>query len=317
MRNRRTGFIATSTLARTRGGRIGRVGAGRRRVRRGISLIEVLIASFVLAIGLVSLGALLEVGRYSVTETQKSDQSAACGRAALHELKTRGMVSEVNAVIVAGNGNPYSGALLVDPLGGAGDRMGLRVITPVGAGSAAFQSTDDLAVEEEGMARVSPKVRTDGSDAYWGHYSWLATLNPSRAETVTGAVSDLKTFDVSVAVCHMRIAKPGGPPAVAGTFFGHGVSGGRLDLGGTVKVRENQWILVVGGTPVQARWYRVAAANSRSAANGEIVSDRLQVIGPDWDTGALGAAVNVYVIESVIAVYNDTMALPQDPMWER
>ncbi len=64
----------------------------RRRARRGVSLMEVLISTFVLSFGLLGLAALLPLGRFAVVETNKADYSGACGRAALDDVKIRRML---------------------------------------------------------------------------------------------------------------------------------------------------------------------------------------------------------------------------------
>ena len=62
------------------------------RARRGITLMEVLISIFVVAVGLLGVAALIPVGRFSVTETSKNDRAAALGRAAWRDIKVRGIL---------------------------------------------------------------------------------------------------------------------------------------------------------------------------------------------------------------------------------
>lgn len=59
------------------------------RPRRGITLLEVLIATFVLAVGLLSVAALIPAGKQQMIEASKFDRSTVVARAALHELKVR------------------------------------------------------------------------------------------------------------------------------------------------------------------------------------------------------------------------------------
>lgn len=61
-----------------------------RRVRRGVSLLEVLISIFVLMVGLLGVAALIPVGRHHIAEGLKADRAAACGQAILHEARIRG-----------------------------------------------------------------------------------------------------------------------------------------------------------------------------------------------------------------------------------
>lgn len=54
--------------------------------------MEVLIAMFVLSIGLLGVATLIPVGRFAIVATGKADRSGACGRAALSEIKVRQML---------------------------------------------------------------------------------------------------------------------------------------------------------------------------------------------------------------------------------
>lgn len=54
--------------------------------RSGITLLEVLIATFVMTVGLLSLAALLPVGRFEMQEADRFDRGSALGRAAYRQL---------------------------------------------------------------------------------------------------------------------------------------------------------------------------------------------------------------------------------------
>ncbi|MEE8451352.1 MAG: hypothetical protein V3R99_05530, partial [Thermoguttaceae bacterium] len=60
--------------------------------RSGVSLLEVLIGTFVLSIGLLGLAALIPIGRFAIVETGKSDRAGTGGRGALRDVKVQRML---------------------------------------------------------------------------------------------------------------------------------------------------------------------------------------------------------------------------------
>jgi hypothetical protein len=69
---------------------VGSATAGRQpaMARLGVTLMETLIAIFVVTVGLLGLAALIPVGRWQMEEAQRIDNSAALGRAAFRNLQT-------------------------------------------------------------------------------------------------------------------------------------------------------------------------------------------------------------------------------------
>ena len=64
-------------------------------LRRGVTLLEVLISIGVVAVGLLGVAALIPIGAFAVNETAKADRSAALGRAAQHEVRVRRMLERL------------------------------------------------------------------------------------------------------------------------------------------------------------------------------------------------------------------------------
>lgn len=281
------------------------------KIRRGISLMEVLIATFVLAIGLLGVAALLPVGRVAILETSKADRAGFVGRAALRDVKVRRMLdpnSWTDQVLdaqgrVVLSGEPFA----IDPLGrarGLPDTLGplkrfsFQDMTPALA-EHIFMSQDDLVFVKPPNSTERPQalVNATGSPEYVGDYSWLMTVTPSA----TGA-NQPQVFEVSVAVCYKRMFSPE-QTLTAAVSGGYG--GVNLVLANPVPVKENDWILLcaAGNT---ARWYRVVSASSPAT--------HLTAVGPDWNTAANSSA-DLVVIESVVGVYVTTVELDSNPIW--
>ena len=53
--------------------------------RRGLSLLEVLVSMAVLTLGMLGVAMLIPIGKFAMTETEKSDRTGMCGRAGLRE----------------------------------------------------------------------------------------------------------------------------------------------------------------------------------------------------------------------------------------
>ncbi len=79
-------------------------------MRRGISLLEVLISMFVLLVGLLGVMSLLPAGRSEVMRGAKIDRASACGRAAFRDMRIRGMLDPQSYALANASGSPaFSG----------------------------------------------------------------------------------------------------------------------------------------------------------------------------------------------------------------
>jgi hypothetical protein len=272
--------------------------------RRGISLLEVLAAIGVLSVGMLSLAALLPVGRYTIGEATKADHAGDCGRAALHDVIVRRMLDSNNW-----QGNAGSGSFFIDPyglsLGAPGTLGGLPVITLKNVNPQSFMATDDLIVtlpEEMNPARQPGRpinVNPTNPSAlapltYKGDFSWFLTVTPTPTSSTR--------FTVSAVVCIKRDNTQ--QTAGVTTFYDQGYGGGSVMLGAPLDLRINDWIALCGGGLCQ--WYRVVAAGN----DGESIT----LVGPDWNPATAATAVTVG--QEVLGVYTTTVELDTDPTWK-
>lgn len=87
-------------------------------MRRGISLLEVLVSIGVLLVGFVGAATLLPIAKFYSTEANKYNRASVLGQVALHDLQIRGYLSPKKWVDPAGAfGFVNSSFLVVDPLG--------------------------------------------------------------------------------------------------------------------------------------------------------------------------------------------------------
>ncbi len=131
--------------------------------RRGVSLLEVLVSLFILAVGLMGVAALIPLGKLSLMATETSDRTGACGRAAIREVRIRGLLdpttwaatptSLVNPVVI----DPL-GMTLASPLGQLGGILDRVNIGGYDAGMA-----EQLCRWHDDLVFVRPEDITSGS----------------------------------------------------------------------------------------------------------------------------------------------------------
>lgn len=89
-----------------------RLSQGSLKRRTGISLLEVLIAIFVLVVGILGLAALIPIGRFEVQEANKLDRGAALGKQAYREMRLRGWLDARNEWLWFDRSNKQFNAVL-------------------------------------------------------------------------------------------------------------------------------------------------------------------------------------------------------------
>jgi hypothetical protein len=311
--------------------------------RRGITLLEVLISTFVLAIGLLGLAALLPVGRLAIMETLKADHSGDCGRAGLRDVKVRRMLDPDFWPAGANVGN---GSFVIDPVGvvtGAGDKFGgvlprislmygsLNGVIPYDLNKAlqVFLWADDLQYDmPEDLRPPQPAGRPVLEPGmYLPRYSWFVTATPAAAQA--NLMPNERThYNASIVICNNRPLAVGMSAAdVADIVVGvsslpdsiNGVSpgGGSIVLSDPItnavngkNLRENNWIALV--SPATATrgpvccWYRVVSVGDPTT--------HLALSGPDW---VIPAAQTQAIVPSatVIGVYTTIVEVDRNPTW--
>jgi hypothetical protein len=92
-------------------------------MRGGVSLLEVLIAIFVLMVGLLGVVSLIPAGRLEMVEAGKADRASACSQAILREVKIRGLINPAvwrypdgSPVIINGTTLIRARTFAIDPL---------------------------------------------------------------------------------------------------------------------------------------------------------------------------------------------------------
>lgn len=196
-------------------------------LRRGISLLEVLFAVFILSMGMLGLGALIPVGNFQVSEGLRADHAAACARSAFREIEARGLLNPAlwkhnsgNAPAFISGGQAQWPTFMLDPLArvrgvdgtypyaGANaptmGRMTLPGMLPnsdtteqlkaISLAEAVFRWRDDLVGGEEGerpryLGGGNPDTAAPTALApFTGDYSWMAMITPSLVDS-TAAVT--------------------------------------------------------------------------------------------------------------------------------
>ncbi len=200
--------------------------------RRGLSLLEVLVSMGVLALGMLGVAMLIPIGKFAMTETEKSDRTGMCGRAGLRDVKVRKLL----------NPDPTAAGWTMTPL----DTVNVAVIDPLGlanglngtnakyvggttSGPCFMQRISLTGVNAENVFRwqddlnfVAAKDSTSpsngdrpipGGGGYIGNFSWFFTVAGSPADYQPGTPPALPTgtpwlqrklFSVSIVVCYKR-----------------------------------------------------------------------------------------------------------------
>ena len=310
--------------------------------RAGITLLEVLVSIFILAVGLLGVAALIPIGKLALVKTNVSDRTGACGRAAMRDVEVRRMLNcSTWFPVYAPGATP--GVIAIDPLGaGIGNMLGgtlpritFNGITPAQA-DAIFRWQDELTFDDpsnatgrpRGFVRdnngvVAPFPRLPSEPALAapltrlnlnsGNFSWFLTVCPSPSDIALSVPIGLRrNYTVSIVVCYKRDFTGAGEHATTMpvTFLGGGYGGGTIQVanaGILEHVKTDQWVMLASNNGAVAKWYRVVGVGDQY----------LSLVGPDWDVTNFGNTTQLVVVEGVTGVYTTTVQLDADCIWTR
>lgn len=318
----------------------------RKAIRRGLSLLEVLIAMGVLLIGLLGVGAMIPAGRIEIIQGVKLDYASMVGRSAYRDLKTRGFLNPNNWLDANGkavfNGtnftNSPAGFVAIDPLGvfafnpvvpifpASAPGVSLTRIYPLAAANAQladsiFRCGDDLILTDNATSKDAPPTQQMippllpppwVKRASVGNYSWIATIAPNPNSLVAPTVG---TATVCVAVLYKRdmSAVSNGESTASATFIN-----GEVTLTSPARaVKPGQWIMLAGSytapnpaAPPGPPTITFTYASWYSVVAADVINGTTQLAtlrGPDWNPNITGTTA--WIIDNVIGVYERNLEL--------
>lgn len=285
----------------------------RRSLRRGVSLLEVLVASFILLFGLLGVAAMFPVGRWYVEKASQYDRASAVGQAAAEDILIRGLL-KTEDWIPNGDAETFL-PVQFDPMETdvPATIPSMRRVTIQGLRDAAviehvFSSRDDLVVELPSDPDQPSFNRVIGPERnYEGRFSWMFTATGWRRDP-----NQCEQMDVAVVVFESRVR--GNELTFSNAPLSGGYGGGIVSLSGPAdqlqRLSANEWIhlayphpernLNPEGPTTQSGWYRIIHAGDY--AGGQRTLD---VDGPDW--GSVSSA-DVTIFDRVVAVYERTLS---------
>lgn len=283
--------------------------------RAGITLMEVLIAVGILAIGLSSVVALLPAGHSMAQRSFVTDQASIIAANAAADFVTLGFLRPECLT----SAMP---PLVYDPLGTNGASLTTTMLKPEGlfAGSAAVaprvaplnaylvRGRDDIVynVPENPNQDVTNRFNADGIRDYQGKFTWAALLTRPATSTIPAGVAFEPGDEaiLTIVVFHQRDPSQG--LVNLGTYT---VGAGSLTLptpgAALIPGRQNRDLLRTGGVvalePQGAGSYavrRLALASPTTDQAGKEVGAFIEFEGGD----PLGTTFNAYLIPDAVAV---------------
>jgi len=343
-----------SQLLTPRGRRVRATTCRRRRRRPGISLLEILVAIFILSIGLLGVAALIPVGNSEVIKSSIAHRSAETGLRAFREMKLRGYLNPQNwlaggqAVVDPETGvmkPEFAGqTVVIDPLTSQSNgqaipgadvktltlRSALATETSKTSGPMSAPVAERVFVAQDNLEFIRPREQTkvpmqfrEGETGPRRRttpiYSWMAMLSPMQVMPSGTLAPEFKldTYLMSVIVFYRDT--PGSAPR-------------RALLMDTEPLGGNEFrFRIPEGSDEDAkkflrprRWVLLTDGKRQfrwyriGTVEGSVAEERgdrvVSLAGPDWSSQA-GGQPQAIVFESVVAVIEKVVQLEGQTMW--
>ncbi len=295
-------------------------------MRRGLTLLEVLISMFVLVVGILSVLALVAAAGFRVKQAEADDRATAMGAAMLANIEIRDYCDPERWMKTDGTAFNTSATgtwpVVIDPLYTAinSGTSGIEWF-PVQAGTAPFPNLTRLTIATEGSSmplaladrifrhsedlvftatyesdRPAALIR-NGVHANYGNYSCFFTVSPYKADDAL-QFSKKRQFEVSAVVVYKRDFAA---DATYGSVQFNG--GGEVELTfpaaqtGTepyaTSLKPNEWLALASTEAV--RWYRIVTVGEADVPEKRYAT----LIGPDWDPAVSAIVIPVPGAKSV------------------
>lgn len=258
------------------------------KIRRGISLLEVLISMGILSVGLASVLALIPAGKSQAKRAAIEDGRGALGSSALEDCVNRGLLRKTLW-------QPSStGAVVWDPLFKSLTTLDATFpagLTPIKLSTigTAIPPCDDVARGQDDLVFVVPENDDaappsprfgNGKRMAEGHFSWLATLVPAdtsptpeyyRLSVVEfhkrpfdlGSLESFARFDsVDCSGASLAIPNPADPTAASFQLAKDAFS----------RFFKTGCVVLVSDGATNYRWLRVLMASPTETSDGTFVT---------------------------------------------
>jgi prepilin-type N-terminal cleavage/methylation domain-containing protein len=285
-------------------------------MRRGLTLLEVLISMLIISVGILGLLALLPLAQNQAARGLASDRAAACGQNAVADFNAR-LMHDPATWCQPGGGAAFvpAGAqgFCIDPMFAARHgattfpdatvagltampRISLRSSLPSGAAMPqamadyVFSAHDDLIFDPSGTVGVPPSQQLGAGGAVrqtTGQFSWMATMTQIQV-----GPGKQRAYQCCIAVFNNRLWQRGEDRVgqiAAGDFYSGGISGGDVRVsfpaGVDSTIKKGQWVVLTpqGGIPAY-QWYRVVDTAADADTSGAMERREITLDGADWST---------------------------------